>query len=120
MWRSIATETFVAKVLSLATSYAFVASYLIKSKYLFAETHRTLDENQLWDTKAPRCYLYSEADKLVDCQGIIQVSKPEGGKHQSASSGLKAAHTVLTSRRMRTNIGLQCRRRGMEGNLWQL
>jgi len=72
MWKSIAPKTFGAKILSLATSYAFVVSYLIRSKNLFAEARRALDDNQLWDTKAPRCYLYSEADKLVGCQGIIR------------------------------------------------
>ncbi|KAF2705288.1 hypothetical protein K504DRAFT_460544 [Pleomassaria siparia CBS 279.74] len=49
------------------TLYACIIGF---SRNVVSQTRARIVDPQIWDLSAPRCYLYSEADKLIDFRDI--------------------------------------------------
>jgi hypothetical protein len=73
-----------AQVLASLTAYTVIASYwttflligdredVDDPKDLNAKTKLALNDTSLWDTEAPRAYLFSKADKLIDWKSVLE------------------------------------------------
>jgi hypothetical protein len=73
-----------AQVAASLTAYTVIASYwttlmliggredVDDSKDLFAKTKVALNDNSLWNSEAPRAYLFSKADKLIDWKSVLE------------------------------------------------
>jgi hypothetical protein len=76
----------VIRFMGMLAAYSILASFwtcyilIGPNKNIITKTRRGLDDGNLWDTKAPRCYLYSKADKLIFWKDIEEHSEGAEGR----------------------------------------
>jgi len=81
----------VIRFVGMLAAYSILASlwtgYLIvgPNKNIITKTRLSLDDDEMWDTNVPRCYLYSEADSLIFWKDIEDHGQAAEGRGTSVT-----------------------------------